>query len=59
MNLKCYEERPCFAKERGRCALLKMTYKDGACPFCKPDRDVTNGVYYPIEYNYAVKVVKK
>lgn len=42
---RCYDTRPCFAKQLGpgtvwKCAALTIAYnEDGACPFCKPDRD--------------------
>lgn len=52
---KCPDTRDCFAKLGGECVVLqrdsnhsKIFYtKDGECPFCKPNRDITNGkVYY-------------
>lgn len=59
MNLKCFDKRKCFAREDGRCALLKhIDYKDGKCPFCKPVRDVTNGVKYPINRQYIGGISK-
>lgn len=58
---RCHDPRPCFARINGGCALIgydKPMYKDGECPFCKPDREVTNGVYYPTrtEGRYEGKV---
>jgi len=52
---KCPDSRECFAKLGDECVVLqrdanrrKIFYtEDGECPFCKPDRDITNGkVYY-------------
>lgn len=50
--IECNDTRTCFAKFRypdGRvtCRLLTETYPNGECPFCKPDREVTNGIVYP------------
>ena len=60
---KCNDKRQCFAKERGRdgyyCTILAMPYTnapmyaDGDCPFCKPEKEVTNGKYYPYDTNYG------
>lgn len=48
---KCNDTRECFARHRlnpDLCGILQTTYeKDGDCPFCKPKRGETNGVYYP------------
>lgn len=45
----CMDTRPCFAKS-GRtqiCGILAKTpAKDGACRFCKPEMEVTDGVSY-------------
>lgn len=54
MNLattpKCNDERRCFAKVNGRCGILIHSYKKGEkCPFNKPQREVTNGVYYELK----------
>lgn len=55
--LKCFDERKCFAREDGRCALLKhIDYKNGECPFCKAERSVTNGKKYPYNYEYAILI---
>ena len=44
----CNDCRRCFAKnERGMCRVLAETYNDSECPFCKPNRIVTNGRIYP------------
>lgn len=32
---ECYDARHCFSKIRGRCKILKDTYPDADCPFCK------------------------
>lgn len=59
MDLKCFEERPCFARGNGRCSLLKyVENKSGKCAFCKPKRDVTNGVHYPINRHYIGGISK-
>jgi len=45
----CHDTRECFGRENGRCCILSESYeKDGACKFCKPDGEVTNGKKYPI-----------
>lgn len=38
--------RKCFANKDGACTLLKTNYPEGECPFCKPERYVTDGKYY-------------
>lgn len=65
--LKCKDSRKCFGKAEkllsGRkkdyiCRILlenygSKGYEDGACPFCKPIQDVTNGKVYskmPAQY---------
>ena len=55
----CNDTRFCFAKNlsSGRCEILIQRsandkgYPNGKCPFCKPERNVTNDKYYP--YNSA------
>lgn len=47
MKPKCKDTRPCFARKEGRCICLSETYPEGKCPFCKPEMEVTNGVFYP------------
>jgi len=47
MKPRCKDSRPCFARKDGHCVCLISTYPDGKCPFCKPEMEVTNGVYYP------------
>lgn len=51
----CSDDRECFAKRKGvfdsyiYCKILTdgaKPYPKGECPFCKPIREVTNGVYY-------------
>lgn len=55
----CNDNRVCFAKRKtGRgenvCVLLKETYSDGKCPFCKEKALYTNGKLYPYDaYNYG------
>lgn len=50
----CKDTRPCFAKKGNRCGVLTKGYeKDGACPFAKPDREVTDGKRYPYSPNYS------
>ena len=60
MKARCNDSRPCFGKERGArvymCNVLKEAaapYKDGECPFCKPQAEYTNGRYYPIDKFYG------
>lgn len=51
----CVDSRECFGKikdlnNKTRCDILRETYvKDGECPFCKPEREYTNGVFYPYD----------
>ena len=58
---KCIDSRECFAKARSRydlynCLALNSTYRcDGACPFCKPVRLVTDGKSYPDERTYYLR----
>ena len=56
---KCKDSRPCFGRVNGGCTLLgvnvKRMYEDGKCPFCKPHRDITNGVYYPPKEYFSDK----
>lgn len=62
-SVVCNDSRPCFAKEKYcrfdgaviyKCRLLNSSYpNDGECPFCKIRQDVTNGVIYPYDYDYA------
>jgi len=35
------------------CLNAHAKYKDGECPFCKPEREVTNGKIYPYNKNYG------
>ena len=44
---KCNDKRKCFARFEGRCMVLNEVYKPGTCPFCKADREITKGEYYP------------
>ena len=54
-NKPCFDSRKCFARGlAGGCTILATTYTtDGACKFCKPDRSITNGKYYPFKANYG------
>ena len=54
----CRDERPCFARFGERCGILQSTYAPGACPFCKPVGDVTDGRIYPYDPYYEQKVQK-
>jgi len=53
----CPDSRGCFAKKNGRCIVLQRDFnrrkqfytKDGECPFCKPDRDISFGKKYFFE----------
>ena len=38
--------RKCFANKDGVCTLLKANYPEGECPFCKPERHITDGKDY-------------
>lgn len=52
---KCRDTRECFARNKFRdCTILKATSsRDGACEFCKPDKEVTNGRRYPLNSQSA------
>lgn len=60
---KCPDTRDCFAKLGGECVVLqkdsnhrKIFYtEDGECPFCKPERDVTDGKRYSYNPVYDSK----
>ena len=54
-NMTCNDPRKCFAKgPSGGCSLLIETYPTGVkCPFAKPDRQVTDGKFYPINKSTA------
>ena len=57
-NLKpCHDKRKCFGKKHSgtKCGILRETYPDGECPFCKPRVEVTNGKVYPFNPNYSLK----
>ena len=49
-TVKCNDKRNCFAKKDGKCTVLTSAY-EGACPFQKANRGITNGKYYP----YVIK----
>ena len=52
-NAKCHDTRNCFAKEYRKevcfCNILVAPgyEKDSECPFCKPNKEITNGKRYP------------
>lgn len=54
----CNEPDRCFAKKdrfrygKPTCSILSENYPEGKCPFKKPIRDETNGVYYPCKIDY-------
>lgn len=47
---KCIDTRKCFARNKLKdCTILKQTWpRDGACKFCKAEKEVTNGRRYPL-----------
>lgn len=47
---KCIDTRKCFARNKFKdCTILKETWpRDGACKFCKAEKEVTNGRRYPL-----------
>jgi len=51
----CRDSRECFGRLPDKtCRALTGTYEqDGQCPFCKPDREVTDGVRYPYDIRYG------
>ena len=49
----CTDKRHCFARELSRCKILKESYGENRCPFCKPYVDVTKGKAYPFNPNYG------
>ena len=56
----CADTRPCFARmTMGRCdrcsILIGDSYRDGACPFCKPHRDITESVQYDWRPQYELR----
>ena len=44
LTARCYEGGECFAKRGGRCEILTKGLVP--CPFRKPVREITNGVWY-------------
>lgn len=56
-NPICDDSRACFAKKKHYgidvCTILKSTYENGLCPFCKPDRSVTDGITYEFNPDYG------
>lgn len=61
-NPVCRDTRTCFGRRLTPSSIPVCTVLDNAsfgdkpCPFCKPKRDMTNGVYYP--YVDPIKVPK-
>lgn len=65
----CEQNCECFAKtkdyicgfELTKCTILSRTdFGDRKCPFAKPEREVTNGIFY--EYDptaYAENIIDK
>lgn len=35
----CRDKRPCFARNGGKCTILRESYADGECPFCKRKKE--------------------
>lgn len=65
-TLRCSDPRPCFAREvnpegTGICMILRDTYlnENKNCPFCKPEKEVTDGKRYPYDVNYSMKMQGK
>ena len=58
---KCNDKRPCFARDGGRCTILRKTYtgKPKLCPFCKPIKNETDGEIYPFDPDYGKKIAEK
>jgi len=46
----CMFEGSCFARVSGKCLALAKVPKPrkGKCPFQKPQREITKGVFYPV-----------
>lgn len=62
----CSDPRQCFARKTAStglpvCAILTDTYEHAGkqCPFCKPDREVTNGKQYPYDKTYGERMSGK
>ena len=56
----CRDQRPCFSRVPGTriCnCLIGISYKDGECPFCKPEREVTNGRRYPYDPTFCERKI--
>jgi len=65
-TLRCRDTRPCFAREvnpegTGICLILMDTYlnENRDCPFCKPEKEVTDGKRYPYNTHYSEKMQGK
>ena len=65
----CDQNCECFAKlkkyicgfEMTKCTILSRTdFGDRECPFAKPEREVTNGIFYEYDpTDYAEKIDDK
>lgn len=55
----CIDSRPCFAISYRRggfrvCRILTESYeKDGSCPFCKAEQEITGDCEYPYNSSYG------
>ncbi len=47
VSVKCPCKDKCFAKLNGNCSILTEAPKGNRCSFRKPDRDWTDGRYFP------------
>ena len=45
---RCDHAGECFGRVGAICVILKDTRFKGRCPFQKPDRQITNGIQYPL-----------
>lgn len=55
MNNICREQGECFARLGRKCTILNSAqgYGRDTCPFRKPEREVTNGRFYPYNPDYT------
>lgn len=63
-TVHCFDQRPCFGrgKESHNCRILSSTYPPDACPFCKEEREKTNGksyAYVDMDFGYVKKYGRK
>lgn len=56
-TVRCRFKEPCFARSGGEylpfCEILSKQIETKTCPFCKPERDVTDGIKYPYNPIYG------